>query len=147
MLGVLKLEIAETGSELKTLLSKQTTVQGKERIQALYLLKIGQAKTLKELGILLSRDRATLYRWFQRYKTNGLDGILEVKKGRRGRKPAIPPPVMEKLKQRLEKPETFNSYMEIKNWLKDECGVTASYKVVYEAVRYKLKVKLKGKRE
>ena len=61
MPGVLKLKIAETGEELKTLLSKQTTARGRERIQALYLLKIGQASTLKELGILLGRDTATLY--------------------------------------------------------------------------------------
>ena len=142
MPGVLKLNITESGEELKTLLSKQTTATGQERIQALYLLKIGQAKTLKELGILLGRDTATLYRWFQRYKKNGLEGILEVKKGQ-GRKPAIPPEVMQLLKQRLETPETFNSYGEVRTWLKDEFGVDASYKVVHEAVRYKLKVKLK----
>jgi putative transposase len=146
MPGVLKLKITETGEELKTLLSKQTTARGRERIQALYLLKIGQVKTLKELAILLGRDTATLYRWFQRYKKDGLDGILEVKKGQ-GRKPAIPPNVMEKLKQRLENPDTFNSYGEVRNWLKDEFGVHASYKVVHEAVRYKLKVKLKRQRQ
>lgn len=142
MPGVLKLKITESGEQLKTLLAKQTTARGRERVQALYLLKIGQVKTLKELAVLLGRDPATIYRWFQKYKEDGLEGILEVKKGQ-GRKPAIPPEVMQKLKQHLEQPETFNSYGEVKTWLKNQFGVDASYKVVHEAVRYKLKCKLK----
>lgn len=142
MPGVLKLKITESGEQLKTLLAKQTTARGRERVQALYWLKIGQVKTLKELAVLLGRDTATIYRWFQKYKEDGLEGILEVKKGQ-GRKPAIPPEVMQKLKQHLEQPETFNSYGEVKTWLKNQFGVDASYKVVHEAVRYKLKCKLK----
>ncbi len=146
MPGVLKLKITESGEQLKTLLSKQTTARGRERVQALYLLKIGQVRTLKELAVLLGRDTATLYRWFQRYKEDGLEGILEVKKGQ-GRKPAIPTEVMQKLKQQLERAETFSSYGEVKTWLKREFGVDASYKVVHEAVRYKLKCKLKRQRQ
>lgn len=142
MPGVLKLKITESGEQLKTLLAKQTTARGRERVQALYLLKIGQVKTLKELAVLLGRDTATIYRWFQRYKEDGLEGILEVKKSQ-GRKPAIPPEVMQKLKQHLEQQEAFNSYGEVKTWLKNQFGVDASYKVVHEAVRYKLKFKLK----
>jgi putative transposase len=146
MAGVLKLEIAETVEELKTLLAKQTTARGRERIQALYLLKIGQVKTLKELGILLGRDTATIYRWFQKYKADGLQGMLAVKKGQ-GRKPAIPKPVMERLKERLQEPDSFNSYSEVRTWLKKEFGIEASYKVVHEAVRYKLKLKLKSSKK
>jgi hypothetical protein len=44
--GVFKLEITETIDQLKTLLNEQKTVFGKERVQALYLLKLGQIKTL-----------------------------------------------------------------------------------------------------
>lgn len=145
MAGVLKLHITETGEQLKTLLAQQTTARGKERIQALYLLKIGQVQTLKELSVVLGRDTATLYRWFQKYKTEGLEGLLELKKGQ-GRKPAIPKEAMERLKQRLQKAEKFSNYGEIRIWLKEECGVDASYKVVHEAVRYRLKVKLKAPR-
>lgn len=146
MAGVLKLEIKETSEELKTLLAKQTTVRGRERIQALYLLKLGQAKTLKELAILLGRDTATIYRWFQKYKSEGLHGMLEVKKGQ-GRKPAIPKPVLEQLKQCLQEQDTFKSYGEVRSWLKEKYGIDASYKVVHEAVRYKLKIKLKKGRK
>lgn len=142
MAGILKIEIVETSEELKLLLAKQTTARGKERIQALYLLKIGQVKTLKELSIVIGRDQATIYRWFRKYKVQGIDGLLEVKGGQ-GRKPAIPKEVMDRLKHHLTDTKAFRSYGEVKKWLKEECGVEASYKVVHEAVRYKLSIKLK----
>jgi hypothetical protein len=46
MAGVYKLEISETEEELKSLLRTQKTASGKERVQLLYLLKSGQAKTV-----------------------------------------------------------------------------------------------------
>lgn len=143
MSGVLKINITQTAQQLKSLLVKQTTARGKERILALYLLKINRAKTLKDLAIVLGRDTATLYRWLHHYKTNGLEGMLAVRKGQ-GRKPAIPQAVMEQLRQQLENPDQFRSYGAVKNWLKEEYGIDASYKVVHEAVRYKLKVNLKS---
>jgi putative transposase len=141
MAGVLKLDITETIDQLKTLLAQQTTARGKERVQALYLLKIGQVTTLKELSVTLGRDTATLYRWFQKYKTKGIAGLLETKKGQ-GRKPMIPPEIMERLHEHLQQSE-YKNYGEIQVWLKEVYGIDASYKVVHEAVRYKLKIKLK----
>lgn len=143
MSGILKIKITQTAQQLKTLLAKQTTARGKERILALYLLKIGKATTLKDLALVLGRDTATLYRWFQKYKTDGLEGMLAVRKGQ-GRKPAIPNEVMQQLQQQLKNPDAFSNYGEVKNWLKEECGVDASYKVVHEAVRYKLNIQLKS---
>ncbi len=143
MSGVLKINITQTAQQLKNLLAKQTTARGKERILALYLLKINKASTLKDLAVVLGRDTATLHRWLQRYKTYGLEGMLAVRKGQ-GRKPAIPQAVMEQLEQQLENPDQFGTYGAVKNWLKEECGIDASYKVVHEAVRYKLKVRLKS---
>lgn len=143
MSGVLKIDITQTAQQLKSLLVKQTTARGKERILALYLLKINRAKTLKDLAIVLGRDTATLYRWLHHYKANGLEGMLAIRKGQ-GRKPAIPQAVMEQLRQQLEHPDQFSSYGAVKNWLKEQYGIDASYKVVHEAVRYKLNVKLKS---
>ena len=47
------------------------------------------------------------------------------------------------IKQELSSPEGFKSYEEIRTWLLAELGIKASYKVVHEVVRYKLKAKLK----
>ena len=51
MAGVFKLKITETTSELKTLLFQQKTAFGKERVQALYLLKLRRVKTIQELAL------------------------------------------------------------------------------------------------
>ncbi len=51
----LKLEIAESTQELKTLLGQQKTAFGKERVQALYLLKLEQVTTVGELARCLGK--------------------------------------------------------------------------------------------
>lgn len=145
MAGVCKLEIIETQKELKTLLAQQKTASRKERVQALYLFKIGQVKTVKELAIAIGRDRITVQRWLQKYRHAGIAGLLAVNKAG-GRKRAIPQSVLMALQQQLQDPEAFHSYGEIQAWLKQEHGVEVSYKVVHATVRYKLKTKLKATR-
>jgi hypothetical protein len=50
---------------------------------------------------------------------------------------------IDKLKQRLAQPQGFNSYGQIQQWLKAECGVVVAYRTVHQTVRYKLNAKLK----
>jgi len=47
MAGVCRLSITETIEELKSLLTEQKTASGFQKIQALYLFKISQIKTVK----------------------------------------------------------------------------------------------------
>ncbi|MGL5196693.1 MAG: helix-turn-helix domain-containing protein [Chroococcales cyanobacterium] len=144
MARTLKLEIQESSEELKQLLlDKQTSVQMKERLQALYLLKTGTLSTLQELSSVLVRDPSTIYRWFQKYKREGLEGLLKPYKSP-GKTTTIPSAAMGKLKQYLEEHEGFPSYGEIQAWLKEECGVEVSYHVVYRAVYQKLNATIKG---
>jgi putative transposase len=49
---LLKLEIIENLDELKFLSGQQKTAFDRERVQALYLLKLGQVKTVSQLGQL-----------------------------------------------------------------------------------------------
>ncbi|MBO0348101.1 helix-turn-helix domain-containing protein [Phormidium pseudopriestleyi FRX01] len=145
MANTLKLDIKEPADELKTRFKKETNAQKKERLHALYLLKSGKVTTLESLSRLLSRDTSTLYRWFQKYKHEGLDGLLKVYKPA-GRPITIPPEALEKLKLRIQSNEGFNSYGEIQSWLKEACGVDVDYHVVYRAVRYKFQGKFKSNR-
>ena len=62
MAGVTRVKIFESAEELHKLLRKQKTALGKERIQALYLLKIGQVKTIQDLAVVLGRRSATVQR-------------------------------------------------------------------------------------
>ena len=71
MCRVLKLEIKETQAELLELLRKQKTGFGKERIQALYLLKTRQVETVQHLAVVLGRGRITVQRWLRLYRDGG----------------------------------------------------------------------------
>ena len=145
MAGVFKLEITETTEQLKTRLHEQKTLEGKERVQALYLLKLGQVKTIQQLAIVIGRDRTTLQRWLRQYRQGGISQLLQ-RQQHRGRKPDIPSWAQTALSKRLQEPEGFNSYGEVKDWLERKLGVSASYKVVHDTVRYRLKAKLKRPR-
>lgn len=142
MANTINLDIQETANELRSLLRKQTNAQKKERIHALYLLKSGQVNTLEAISKLLARDTSTIYRWFQKYKNNGLEGLLKLYEPA-GRPLTIPPDALDKLKQKLQDPEAFKSYGKIQLWLKEEWDLDVDYYAVYRTVRYKLKAKLK----
>ena len=89
MAGVFKLDITETVDELKTLLGRQKTAFGKERVQALYLLKLNKVKTIQELAQNLGRDGTTVQRWLRRYRQGGVSELRKQQQ-RWGRKPEIP---------------------------------------------------------
>ena len=83
-----------------------------------------------------------MQRWLRCYRAGGLNGLLEQYKST-GRPKIIPSEVRERLKLELAQPEAFESYGEVKTWLKASEGIEASYKVVHDTVRYQLKAKLK----
>ena len=103
MAGVTKIEIKESVEELRALLRQQKTASGKERIQALYLLKTQQVKTVQHLAMMLGRGRITLQRWLRLYRESGCIGLLEQKKSS-GRPPIIKSSAREQLKIELVEP-------------------------------------------
>ncbi len=68
--------------------------------------------------------------------------MLEVKSAP-GRVAIVSGSAWERLKQRLQEPEGFQSYGQIHQWVVTELGLDIAYKTVYELVRYRLKAKLK----
>ncbi len=143
MLGVVKIEIIESAETLKKLLKNAKTPQEKERIQAIYWLKTKTVETVKQIAIMLGRNRVIVQKWLRKYRTGGLNLLLEPKKNLGGRPTSIRPDAIEKLKEQLPKPEGFQSYGEIQLWLKTCFDIDVAYRTVHELVRYKLKAKLK----
>ncbi len=137
MAGVYQLEITETEDELKHLLRTQKTASAKERVQLLYLLQSGQAKTVDCAASLLGRHRVTVQKWLRLYRKGGLAGLLE-RKSPPGRKHSIPAWAQDALRKRLQQPEGFNSYGEICQWLQTQLGISAPYKTVHQLVHYRL---------
>lgn len=137
MAGVYKLEIQESEDDLKQLLRQQKIASDKERIQLLYLLKSGQAKTVQDAAPILGRNRVTLQKWLNRYRTGGLVGMLE-KKARSGRPRVIPSWAEAALQKRLQASQGFDGYQGICDWLETELGIEAVYKTVHQLVHYRL---------
>jgi transposase len=145
MSGVVKIDIIESVEVLKTLLVAQKTVFGKERVQALYLLKTKQVETVQHLATILGRNRVTVQRWLRSYRSGGLRQLLSQHKSQ-GRPMLISSESIASLKEELKDPEGFSSYKEVQLWLKAVLGIEANYHVVHRLVRYKLQAKLKSSR-
>lgn len=142
MAGVTKIEIIESIVELEHLLEAQKTALGFQKVQVLYLLKTQQVKTVQNLASMLGRGRVTLQRWLRLYREGGISRLLEKKKSS-GRPPHINSAAREQLLIELAEARGFKSYTEIQIWLKAQEGIEASYKVVHDTVRYRMKAKLK----
>src|SRR5512135_3354025 len=138
----LNIFILETADELKQLMHTQQRAKLKERVQALYLLQNGRAKTLQDLVDFLGRSKSTIESWLMLYRKKGLLGLLSWNY-HGGQPPAIPEPILTELREKLSQPQGFKSYGEIQQWLKEEYGLEIHYKTVHQTVHYKLKAKLK----
>lgn len=138
MAGICKIEIAETGEELKKHMSQEKTGSGKERLQLLYLLKTKKAKSVTEAAAILGRNRVTLQEWLKKYREGGIEKILS-KKVSTGRPREIPAWAEKSLEKALKSPEGFNSYGEICRWLEERLGREVKYKTVHQLVYYRLK--------
>jgi transposase len=131
MVGVYKLDIAESVEDLKQLLRLQRSASDKERIQLLYLLKSEQAKTVQAAAELLGRHRVTVQEWLRLYRQEGLSGLLS-HKPRLGQQYSIPQWAPDALNKRLQQEEGFNSYGEICQWLESQLGIVSPYKTVHQ---------------
>ena len=100
----------------------------------LYSIKTGAVSTRTELAYRIKRDESTIYRWLKRYKQGGIEALLNVKTAP-GKVSKITPEALEKLKQHLAQPKGFNSYGQIQQWLKTECGVVVAYRTVHQVGR------------
>lgn len=137
-----KIEIAESVEYLEKSLAKTRSVSHKQKLQMLDWVKSGLVKPHQELAQRLERNPSTISRWLQKYRQGGLCALLEVKTAP-GQAPKIDTVMLEGLKARLAQAQGFRSYIEIKQWLKQEYGREINYKSVHKTVRYRLKAKLK----
>ena len=142
MVGIVKIEIKESITELLEQLKLVENQEVKERIQALYWLKSGQVQSTVEIARLTGKHRTTVSRWLSSYRQGGILALLNKGKSS-GRTRKIPPEIMDKLKQKLQTPSGFSSYKEVQMWLKEVASIEYSYRGIHQIVRYQLKAKLK----
>ncbi|WP_192819855.1 hypothetical protein [Synechocystis sp. PCC 7509] len=78
----------------------------------------------------------------RKYKDDGLKSLLEVLSPP-GKVGIVRGLAWERLKQRLQEVEGFESYGQIQQWIQKELGLVIAYKTVYQLVCYSLRAKLK----
>ena len=142
MTGIPHIEIKETVEELKILMKKQKTPLNFAKIQSLYLLKIKVAETIRYLSVIIGRSEATIHEWLKRYRTGGIEKLLE-EHPKSGRPKKLEVETVAKTSRELSDPEGFESYKEIQIWLFTCQNIEVSYGTVHQLVRYELEGKLK----
>ena len=137
-------KIKDNLDELQSRLQKEKDSDRKQRIHMLVLLKSGQVRTRKEVARHLAVHRNTIRDWLTKYEANGIDGLLKIKPlGQPEGQRSLTDDVLSSLKQRLEDPSGFGSYIELKSWLTETHEVSIKYHTLYRIVHYEQKAKLK----
>lgn len=142
MTGIPKVKITETAEQLRELMKQQKSGLGFAKVQALYLLKIGVAETVRYIAVIVGREETSVHRWFLLYREGGLEALLE-EKPRTGRPKKLDVETVAKLQQELRDTEGFSGYQEVKIWSLALGGIQASYTTIYRVVRQELQAKMK----
>jgi transposase len=141
MVGVSQIEIRESCETLKALMREQVTIQGRERIHSLYLLKSQEARDVGHAAQILCRSRVTVQRWLKKYKIGGIAQLLAPPTGQ-GRKSKVPAVVATDLMAQLGTATGFGSYGEVQDWLAER-DVSMTYAGVHHYVYHGLGASLK----
>ncbi|MFH1327675.1 MAG: IS630 family transposase, partial [Candidatus Bathyarchaeota archaeon] len=140
--------ISETLDELNTNVNKERNPAVKRRIHMLLLIKSNEVSTRKELANRIKVHRNTIGNWLSIYQAGGFDELLKMKTpGPPPGQHSLPENVLTALKERLEEPSGFSSYLELHTWLEKNYGIKIKYRTLHQIIRYRLKAKPKVPRK
>ena len=145
MRPLLNITVKESVKELRFL---QRKYPGKYKaLQMLIQVKQNGPMSKTKLSILLGASDKSIHIWRRKYLTNGIKDLLLEKRG--GKKlGAINASVHERLSERLNNPkEGFRSFIEIQQWLQEQCGIAMNYHAVNKYVKRKFGARLKVSRK
>lgn len=137
----LSIIISESASELRKMVKKESDARKKDRLRALYLIKIGEVTYQKDLARLLCYSNPTIRAWLNSYQEGGIEGLLTIGKST-GAPSKLPDEIRDSLKEHLAK-DSFQSYVQVQRFLLDEFELELPYHTVYDIVRYQMKMKLR----
>jgi transposase len=137
--------ITESPEGLQKQLRAATEAKKRQRLQALYLVASGHARSRLALAEVLAVHRHTIRAWLNLYEQGGLPALLAIQKAP-GKASTVTPQVRTQLQARLDDPRGFASYREIQQYLAGEHHLRLSYSAVHALVRYKLQAKPKAPR-
>jgi transposase len=134
--------ITEGVATIRPRLQREQDGRKKPRLQMLYLLASGQARTRQAVAQLLGVHRHTIGHWLALYEARGLDALLDLYVPA-GKPLSLPPGVLAALEQMLWHPTGFASDEAWRQWVKAQHPLDVNYHTLYTIIRTKLKAKLK----
>ena len=134
--------IHEDATTLKQRFKAEPHPARRQRLQVLYLLASGQARTRRAAAALVGVARNTVGLWLTTYQQGGLTALLDVSIPAGKAKPLTADQIAQ-LQAKLDDPTGFASYTAIQCWIRTTFGVEMTYNAVHKLVRYKLGAKLK----
>lgn len=138
--------ITESAAELQQRMKKEKDFKQRQRLQALYLAASGHARHRQTIATLVGVHRHSVAAWFAAYAQGGLEQAL--------RYCISTPPVHRRMtdaaltarQAKLNDPQGFAGYNQIRTWLAEQHQVTLSYSSVHALVRDNLHAKPKRPR-
>ena len=141
------LDITESLSELKLLASKQKSIKGEKRVKALILIKENKFKTREEVSDYLGIHIRTLERWVNKYKSSGINHLIQDKPKNKQSK-IITPEIHKGLEERVNNSNNpFLGYWDAQEWVNEKYGVQIKYQRIREYLKQHFKTKLKTPRK
>lgn len=134
--------ITESADDLKRRLRDERHPRKHQRLHLLFLIASKQVRSRADAARVLGVARNTVISWLTDYQQGGLDGLLDLYVAA-GKAPALSPPQLEQLRARLDQPDGFASYGEIRLWIEQTLGVSMSYDAVHTLVHDKLRARPK----
>jgi len=107
-------------SKLDIAYTTEKDVAVKERILLVRLI-VEDKKHIEDIAQELHRCRAWAYKWYKRYKDNGLDGLKD--KAKTGRPPDVSKDVMVKIRKELEDSNTGWDFRQVMDLIHKKTGV------------------------
>ena len=134
--------MTEDAAPLKQQLQRAHDGRKKPRLQMLYLLASGQARTRQAVAQLVGVHRHTIGHWRALYKAGGLDALLALYVPA-GNPLALPPDVLAAIEQALRQPAGFASYEALRQGVQRTYHRDVNYHTLYTIVRTKFNTKRK----
>jgi transposase len=138
--------ITESADALHQRMKQEKDPKKRQRLQALYMVASGHARYRQEVADLLGVHRHSVAAWFEAYAAGGVEQMLSYQVPRPPLRQRITPAALTALHERLQDPQGFAGYGQIRTWLAEQHQVRLSYSGVYAVVRGKLHAKPKRPR-
>jgi transposase len=138
--------VTESAADLHERMKRDKDGKKRQRLQALYLVATGHARSRQALATLLGVHRHSVATWLDAYAAGGLEQALHYQVPQPPTRRRITATALTALQEQLKDPHGFAGYAQIRPWLATQHQVQLSYSGVYAIVRGTLRAKPKRPR-